>query len=95
MEEMGNLREGEMPVTKSSQELGHVGIESLVPGFKWIVIHPRYVNGKAAILGKRITVAQILEDFAAGWNLEDYELEFDMPREAVAEALRYAAAVVG
>ena len=57
--------------------------------------YSRYVNGKAAILGKRITVAQILEDFAAGWNAEDYETEFDVPPEAVAEALRYAAKVVG
>jgi uncharacterized protein (DUF433 family) len=82
-------------VITSKQQNGSVGTESLVQGFKWIVIHPRYVGGKAAILGKRITVAQILEDFAAGWTEEDYETEFDVPKEAVVEALLYAAQIVG
>jgi len=81
--------------TSSNKQTGSVGTESLVPGFKWIVIHPSYASGKAAVLGKRITVAQILEDVAAGWTTEDYETEFDVPKEAVIEAFRCVAQIVG
>ena len=40
--------------------------KDLVPRFQCIVIRPGYVGGKPALLGKRISVAQIFEALSDG-----------------------------
>ena len=63
---------------------------ALVPGYRWICVHPDYLGGRPAIFPRRFPVAMILEDLSKGWLFDDFEREYEIPREAVIEALRYA-----
>jgi uncharacterized protein (DUF433 family) len=77
-----------------SSKITKIGKESLVSGYHWIVIHPDYLGGRPSILGKRISVAMILEDLSAGWNIDLMEKEFGLTKDAISEALRYGSEVL-
>ncbi|RLE63262.1 MAG: antitoxin [Thermoprotei archaeon] len=47
-------------------------------------------GGRPAIRGSRITVDDILEALSVGWNIDEIEENYEIPREAILEAIRYA-----
>ena len=78
-------------MNRKKKKNGVVGSESLVPGYKWIVINQEYLGGRPSVLGKRMSVAMILEDMSKGWTIDDMVREFDLSKESILEALRYGA----
>ncbi len=63
---------------------------ALLPGYKWLEVVPGKRSGRPTVRGTRITVDDILDMLAAGWKPEEVAEEFDIPLEAVYEALRFA-----
>jgi len=61
-----------------------------LPGYKWLEIAPGRRGGRPTIKGTRVSVDDVLEMLAAGWNPEEVAEELDIPLEAVYEALKYA-----
>ena len=58
----------------------------------WIVSDPAVMMGKPVVAGTRITVELILEKLAAGESVEQIlEAHPRLPREAIQEALAFAA----
>jgi len=62
----------------------------LLPGFKWLEVVPDRHGGRPTIKGTRVSVDDILDMLAAGWKPEEVAEEFDIPLEAIYEALRFA-----
>ena len=62
----------------------------LLTGYKWLEVVPGRRGGRPTVRGTRITVDDILEMLAAGWKPEEVAEEFDIPLEAVYEALKFA-----
>ena len=62
----------------------------LLPGYKWLEVVPGKRGSRPTVKGTRITVDDILDMLAAGWKPEEVAEEFDIPLEAVYEALRFA-----
>lgn len=65
-----------------------------LPGYKWLEAVPGRRGGRPTVKGTRITVDDILETLAAGWSPEEVAEEFEIPPEAVYEALRFASEVI-
>ena len=61
--------------------------------YHWIVADPRFLGGKLAIRGTRLSVSLILECLAGGMSLDDIDESFDraFPHEALPEVLKVAA----
>ena len=62
----------------------------LLPGYRWLEVVPGRRGGRPTVKGTRITVDDILELLAAGWNPREVAEEFDILAEAVYEALKFA-----
>ena len=61
-----------------------------IPGYKWIEIVPGRCGGRPTIRGTRVTVDDILEALANGWDIREVAENYRIPLEAVQEALRFA-----
>jgi uncharacterized protein (DUF433 family) len=59
--------------------------------FPGISMDPRIRFGKPCIAGTRIDVATILGGLASGASVEEVESEYQLDREQIYAALRYAA----
>jgi len=57
-------------------------------------INPDILGGKPVIKGTRVPVALIVEEIAGGQTVEDLMREYELTKEQVFGALRYAAAVL-
>ena len=64
----------------------------LVPG---ITADAAVAFGKAVIAGTRITAALVVGQLAGGMSVEEVRDEYDLTREQVMAALRYAAWLAG
>ncbi|MGB9905278.1 MAG: DUF433 domain-containing protein [Desulfotomaculales bacterium] len=67
-------------------------MKEILPG---IIIDPEIRGGKAVIKGTRIPVDVLLGKLAGGATYEEVMQEYDLTREQIFAALRYAAAVLG
>jgi uncharacterized protein (DUF433 family) len=65
--------------------------KDLVPGFQCIVIRPSYVGGKPALLGKRISVAQIFEALSEGATHEELIELYELTETQINEVRKFAA----
>lgn len=61
--------------------------------FPGISMDPKIRFGKPCIAGTRIDVATVLAGLASGAAAEDLEREYQLSREQISAALRYAAHV--
>jgi uncharacterized protein (DUF433 family) len=61
--------------------------------YRWIIADSRWLGGKPAIRGTRLSVAQILECLGAGMTVNDINESFGggVPPEAITEVLAVAA----
>jgi uncharacterized protein (DUF433 family) len=65
-----------------------------IQGFRYLVRNPERLGGKPMIQGTRFSVPFILACLADGMAYEDIVREYsDLPRESLAEVLRFAAEV--
>ena len=62
----------------------------LVAGYKWIAISDGYLGGAPAIYKKRISVDLILTFLAQGLTPSEIASEYDLPQEAVLEAIKFS-----
>lgn len=64
-----------------------------IPGYSHLVTNPDRFGGKPTIRGTRFSVSFLLACLAEEMTYEDIVREYsEFPREALAEALRFAAA---
>ena len=59
-----------------------------------VVVDPKIRHGKPIIKGTRVPVQVVLGGLAGGMTYEEVMEEYDLTREDILAALRYAAAVV-
>ena len=69
---------------------GNLTDDAKVHGYKWVCIAPGYMGGHPAIFGKRVSVQFILERIEEGHTPEEIQQDFNLPLEAVQEAIRFA-----
>ena len=79
-----------MSEQKFYDEKGNLTDRAKVAGYDWICIAPGYMGGHPAIFGKRVSVQFILERIEEGFSPEEIQQDFDLPLEAVQEAIRFA-----
>lgn len=72
-------------------ENDQISRDSIVSGYKWVCIHPGYMGGKPALFGKRVSVDFILTSIAGGLSLDELATDYNLPKEAIVEALHFAA----
>ena len=63
--------------------------------FPGISMDPKIRFGKPCIAGTRVDVATVLRGLASGASAEDLEAEYQLSREQIFAALRYAAHIAG
>lgn len=68
-----------------------VRVKEIMPG---IVVDPLIKGGKPVIKGTRVPVDLIVGKLAGGHTYEEVMEEYDLTREDVLAALRYAAAIL-
>jgi len=66
------------------------GLGFRIYGYRYLEVLPGRCGGRVTIRGTRITVDDILESLANGWSVDEICVEFNISREAVLEALKYA-----
>ena len=59
-----------------------------------IVIDSRICHGKPVIRGTRMPVAQIVGSLAGGMSFEEIEREYDLTRDDIRAALKFAGELV-
>jgi len=65
-----------------------LGETALLLGYEWLEVVSGRRGGRPTVKGTRITVDDILEMLAAGWKPEEVAEEYEIPVEAVYEALK-------
>jgi len=63
---------------------------AVLPGYKWLEVVPGRRGGRPTVRETRITVDDILEALASGWSIEEVAENYQIPVEAIYEALKYA-----
>lgn len=66
-------------------------MREIVPG---VTVDPKVHHGKPVIKGTRVPVEFILGHLAAGMSSEEVQEEYDLSRENILAALRYATETV-
>ena len=64
--------------------------EDLAPGYRYIVVAKDYLRGAPAMLGRRITVAELVKMLDGGWKKATLMNEYELSAEAMDEVIRYA-----
>lgn len=59
-----------------------------------IEMDPEVCGGKPILKGTRITVKLILEVLANGWTIEDIMEEYELTREQIIHAIKYAESIL-
>jgi uncharacterized protein (DUF433 family) len=59
-----------------------------------IVFDPRVCHGKPVIRGSRMPVSLVVGSLAGGMSYEEVEREYDLTREDILAALRFASELV-
>lgn len=72
--------------------VGRMGVLTmpLLPGYEYLEVVPGRRGGRPTVRGTRVTVDDILDMLAAGWEPDEVAEELEIPLEAVYEALRFA-----
>jgi uncharacterized protein (DUF433 family) len=69
-------------------------MDTVIPGFSYLVTNPERLGGKPTIKGTRFSVSFVLACLADGMAYDDIVREYsEFPRDSLAEALRFAAKV--
>jgi uncharacterized protein (DUF433 family) len=71
-----------------------IGPESLVPGYQHIVQDTDYLGGQPALLDRRLSVAQILEELSYGISIAELRDLYSLPDGVIEEALRFASSSI-
>ena len=80
---------------KYYDENGRLSKSALLPHYNWICQAPGYMGGQPAVFGKRVSVSFILECIEQGLTPDEVAQDYEVPIEAVQEALHFASHVVG
>jgi len=67
---------------------------TILPGYKQLEIVPNRRGGRPTVKGTRVTVDDILEALANGWDVEEVAENYRIPVEAIYETLRYASETI-
>ena len=62
----------------------------IIDGFKYIEVDPNKYSGKPVIKNTRVTVEAVLESLGYGWDIKEVSNGYNVPVEAVQEAIRFA-----
>ena len=84
-------RKGDNVKNTSKFSVDLITRDSIVQGYKWVCIHPGYMGGRPALFGKRVSIDFILKSIAGGLSLDELAADYNLPKEALIEALQFAA----
>ncbi len=62
----------------------------LLRGYKWIEVDPEKRAGKPTIRGTRVAVEDVLKALSSGWDVKEVAEMYEVPVEAVREAIRFS-----
>ncbi len=66
----------------------------ILPGYKWIVVAKGYLGGHPSIYKKRTSIDLILKFLAQGMTPDEISADYEIPKEAILEAIDFARAEV-
>ncbi len=62
----------------------------ILPGYKWIVVAKGYLGGNPSIYNKRTSVDLILKFLSQGMTPDEIATDYELPKEAILEAIDFA-----
>ena len=76
--------------TKHFDDEGRLLESSKIPGYNWICLAEGYLGGQPAVFGKRVSVSFIVDLIAEGLTIDEVAEDYDLPIDAIEEAIHFA-----
>ncbi len=67
---------------------------TMISGYRYLEIVPGRRGGRPTIKGTRVSVDDILEALSKEWSIEEIAENYEIPKEAVLEAIKYATEIL-